>query len=339
MHVLTSFLLNTLKTTRNCGLFFVGILKKVDIKKYFTKYFSLFLLFYVVMCEFLSFLNKMGNELGYPFYVFRDGSCSKSAVSVDGKDVYMLEVNKPLGENKNYSIQKMKTDNDLDFIDWNIDGKSLNELVESRNIYHSGMIFLTQSEKLLIISKGNGEALKLVLDKFLISFEFAEILFKRGLGRLVNYVIKKHGYSQNLEEPIVKYGDVSLIYTIIFEARFSKNALITLIKRELDGIILLYLRKKEERYWAKADGRFFALDDVVEIEFVKNAKTNSLCDYISRYGLIDSSVSELLYRNDTESKIAYLKKIRKDFGSNIIDKLDTLNVPKLKELYNDMFEK
>ena len=128
------------------------------------------------MIYFFKELDEMGKKLGYPFYVFRDGKCSKSAVSLDGKDIYIMEINEPFESCEILSFDKeIKND---DFCFWNIEGKSVDELLHRRDdIQPWHGVFLTQNEKKELFENGNGEALKLILDKFSLSDCFSEILF------------------------------------------------------------------------------------------------------------------------------------------------------------------
>lgn len=284
------------------------------------------------MIYFFKELDEMGKKLGYPFYVFRDGKCSKSAVSLDGKDIYIMEINEPFESCEILSFDKeIKND---DFCFWNIEGKSVDELLHRRDdIQPWHGVFLTQNEKKELFENGNGEALKLILDKFSLSDCFSEILFKRGLESAVLYYLNKRGYSQNLENSITKYGSVQLIYMILPEARFSNEALITLIKRGLDGIVLFYLRKKEDRI----NTYHIGLESEAECLFVKRAQACLLSLYIKRYGLKDSSVEALIERDETDLIICYLKKLDEIFPSCVSLKLDSLNKQELNDLYKKVF--
>ena len=51
------------------------------------------------MYDISKFFNDVGKKIGYPFYVFSDGTCSKSRVSLDGKEVFVAEVSAPMSEN------------------------------------------------------------------------------------------------------------------------------------------------------------------------------------------------------------------------------------------------
>ncbi|MBR5154331.1 MAG: hypothetical protein IKW58_01235 [Alphaproteobacteria bacterium] len=283
-----------------------------------------------------NLFNKVGNDIGYPFFVFADGKCLKHPISDDGRDVYVLEVNGPFENVEDFCFDNTATDDVFDI--WDIKGKSIKELLSLKNDASPlKSIFLPQNEKKEFFEYGNGEALKFILNKFQLSDVFSEILFKRGLENLVKYYLEKQGYSQNLENSITKYGSAELISMIITEARFSKDALITLIERGFDGIILLYLRKKEESCFAYGNLGYVALEKDVESAFILNAKTNNLKTYIKRYGLRDHSIEALLKRDEVELMIDYLRKINDDFSDFAITKLDTLNSIELKELYKKTF--
>ena len=96
--------------------------------------------------------------------------------SVRGKDIYIMEINEPFESCEILSFDKeIKND---DFCFWNIEGKSVDELLHRRDdIQPWHGVFLTQNEKKELFENGNGEALKLILDKFSLSDCFSEILF------------------------------------------------------------------------------------------------------------------------------------------------------------------
>ncbi len=291
------------------------------------------------MYDISNFFNDVGKKIGYPFYVFSDGTCSKNRVSLDGKEVFVAEVSAPMSENSFLCVSsdKIKEYNSFDIFD--IEGKSLKELLPFKTVNQDGAIFLTQNEKKEIFEKGNGEALRLVLNKFLLSDLFSQILFKRGLENLVRYYLEIHGYSQNLENSITEFGSPELISMIVSEARFSKDALIKLIERGYDGIILLYLRKKEETCIAHNNIKEIGFNQDVECKFVEKAESSSLEFYIKRYGLTDSSVKALVKRDEIKLMTLYLEKINNDFSGVIKDKLNTLNSSELIKLYEIEFGK
>ena len=177
------------------------------------------------------------------------------------------------------------------------------------------------------------------MNKFLLSDLFSEILFKRGLENLVRYYLELHGYSQNLENSITKYGSPELISMVVSEARFSKDALTQLIERGFDGIVLLYLRKKEETCIAHNNIKEIGFNQDVEYKFVEKAESSSLEFYIKHYGLADSSVGALVKRDEIKLMSLYLEKLNNDFSDVMTDKLKTLNSYELKKLYEIEFGK
>lgn len=134
--------------------------------------------------QFLMYLNKRGEELGYPFVMFSNGECGKGLVSSDGKHNVVLNV---LGAFKDYAkVQGVKQ-------------SSLGELsgmekvqLERIKIKITSMDKLSYQEEIFLIEKGTNALFEKYINHFKLEYIAFQKIVMDGREDLVALYCKRH---------------------------------------------------------------------------------------------------------------------------------------------------
>lgn len=135
--------------------------------------------------QFLMYLNKRGEELGYPFVMFSNGECGKGLVSSDGKHNAVLKV---LGAFKDYAkalgVKKSSLREELSGME--------KVHLERIKIKITSMEKLSYQEEIFLIEKGTDVLFEKYINYFTLEFMTFQKILKDGMEELFALYCNRH---------------------------------------------------------------------------------------------------------------------------------------------------
>lgn len=222
----------------------------------------------------LAHLSQIGEKLGFPFYVYADGTCGTKSTSQTDNLPFLMFVKKKflveklvLDPELLQTIQKKKAEE--------ISHQSVSNQSSSMTSYEP-MGELSPSELYSQMKTWNDDILKAYFEKYILYCNAELSMIDERNEDVIKAYIEKHGFCYAAEERMLKKNNDNIIKTYIEKRKLYKKVHPLMIEKCNDDIIKAYIEK-------------YKLCDEAESLMIQKRSDDIVKMYIEKYDLCNEA--------------------------------------------------